>query len=55
MLEQRHHDTKPSARLAAYVGTYEHPAYGSALVTLARGQPVWTLEPAERAAGALPL
>ncbi len=42
VLEQRHHDTKPSRELAAYVGTYEHPAYGSARVTLERGQLVWT-------------
>jgi hypothetical protein len=41
-LEQRHHDTKPSRELAAYVGNYEHPAYGTVRVTFERGQLVWT-------------
>lgn len=40
-LAARHRDTRPSLGLAAYAGTYEHPAYGSARVALERGQLVW--------------
>lgn len=31
---KRHRDTHPSRELAAYAGTYENPAYGTAAVTL---------------------
>lgn len=31
---KRHQGTRPSRELAAYAGTYEHPAYGSATVVL---------------------
>ena len=34
---KRHKDTRPSRELAAYVGTYEDPAYGAARVTLENG------------------
>jgi CubicO group peptidase (beta-lactamase class C family) len=37
----RHPDTKPSRALAAYAAVYEHPAYGSARVTLDRDTLVW--------------
>jgi len=33
-LEGQHYGTKPSRGMAAYTGTYEHPAYGKARVTL---------------------
>ena len=36
--EGQHYRTKPSLRLAEYVGSYEHPAYGKARVTLERGR-----------------
>lgn len=38
---KRHHGTKPSRELAAYTGTYEEPAYGTARVSLERGVLVW--------------
>src|SRR5207244_4513642 len=38
---ERHHGTRPSRELAAYTGAYEHPAYGTAKVTLERGALVW--------------
>ncbi len=38
----RRRDTHPSLPAAAYAGTYEHPAFGTARVTLERGQLVWT-------------
>jgi CubicO group peptidase (beta-lactamase class C family) len=34
-------NTRPSAELAAYVGEYEHPAYGEVKVTLGDGGLVW--------------
>lgn len=34
----QHHNTKPSLGLAEYAGTYEHPAYGKARVTLSGGR-----------------
>jgi len=40
-LAQRHHGTKPSRELAAYVGTYEEPAYGTARIKLKDGVLVW--------------
>jgi CubicO group peptidase (beta-lactamase class C family) len=40
-LAGRRHGTRPSLELAAYVGKYEHPAYGTVQVTLERGQLVW--------------
>jgi CubicO group peptidase (beta-lactamase class C family) len=40
-LAARHRGTHPSLGLAAYTGTYEHPAYGTARVVLERGQLVW--------------
>jgi CubicO group peptidase (beta-lactamase class C family) len=39
--EQRHRGTQPSHELAAYVGTYEDPAYGTAEITLDDGALVW--------------
>jgi CubicO group peptidase (beta-lactamase class C family) len=38
---KRRPDTKPSRELAAYVGKYEQPAYGTAEVTLENGTLVW--------------
>lgn len=35
--EGRHKDTKPSHELAAYVGTYEEPAYGKVAISLVDG------------------
>jgi CubicO group peptidase (beta-lactamase class C family) len=40
-LDRRRHGTKPSCDLSAYVGSYEHPAYGIVQVTLSRGRLVW--------------
>jgi hypothetical protein len=40
-VEHRHQDTKPSRELAAYVGRYEHPAYGTVEVALENGGLVW--------------
>jgi CubicO group peptidase (beta-lactamase class C family) len=40
-LAQRHPNTKPSLPLSAYAGTYEHPAYGQARITLEQGVLVW--------------
>jgi hypothetical protein len=40
-LAKRHQDTTPSRNLAAYAGTYEHLAYGTARVTLERGRLVF--------------
>jgi hypothetical protein len=34
---KRHHGTKPSRELAAYAGSYEEPAYGTARVKVERG------------------
>ncbi len=34
-------DTKSSLELAAYSGTYEHPAYGKAIVRLDSGRLIW--------------
>jgi CubicO group peptidase (beta-lactamase class C family) len=39
--ERRKHGTKPSRELAAYAGSYEHPAYGTAKIELKRGRLVW--------------
>jgi hypothetical protein len=39
--EQRHRQTQPSRELAAYAGTYEEPAYGTAEVALANGTLTW--------------
>jgi CubicO group peptidase (beta-lactamase class C family) len=39
--ERRHHGTRPSREAAAYAGDYEHPAYGTAHVSLDRGRLVW--------------
>jgi CubicO group peptidase (beta-lactamase class C family) len=36
-LAQRQPNTKPSLELAAYAGTYEHPGYGAARITLEDG------------------
>jgi hypothetical protein len=38
---RRKHGTTPSRELAAYAGTYEHPAYGTARIELKRGALVW--------------
>jgi CubicO group peptidase (beta-lactamase class C family) len=38
---RRHTGTRPSRELAAYVGSYEDPAYGTARVTLADGKLYW--------------
>lgn len=38
---KRHRDTKPSRELAAYTGSYEDPAYGTATVSLEDGALVW--------------
>ena len=38
----RRRDAPPSHDLAAYVGAYEHPAYGTVRVTLEKGALVWT-------------
>jgi hypothetical protein len=38
---QRHRQTQPSRELAAYAGTYEEPAYGSAEITIDNGTLVW--------------
>jgi hypothetical protein len=40
--ERRRRDAKPSRELAAYVGSYENPAYGTAKVTLEKGGLVWS-------------
>jgi hypothetical protein len=40
-LAKQHHGTKPSRELAAYVGTYEDPAYGTVQVTLEERALVW--------------
>jgi CubicO group peptidase (beta-lactamase class C family) len=39
---RRARDTTPSRELAAYVGAYEHPAYGAVRVTLEKGALLWT-------------
>jgi CubicO group peptidase (beta-lactamase class C family) len=39
--ERRHHGTRPSREAAAYAGDYEHPAYGTAHVSVERGRLVW--------------
>ena len=39
--DRRHHGTRPSREAAAYAGDYEHPAYGTAHVSLERGRLVW--------------
>lgn len=38
----RHRGTRPSLPAAAFVGSYEHPAFGTARVKLESGQLVWT-------------
>ncbi len=38
---KRHTGTKPSRDLAAYTGTYEDPAYGTATISLEKGTLVW--------------
>lgn len=40
-LATRQHGTAPALPLAAYVGAYDHPAYGTAQVVLRRGRLVW--------------
>jgi CubicO group peptidase (beta-lactamase class C family) len=40
-LARRHKGTRPSRELAAYVGSYTDPAYGTARVTLEGGRLVW--------------
>jgi CubicO group peptidase (beta-lactamase class C family) len=37
-LARRHLDTQPSHRLASYIGTYDHPAYGPMRLSLERGR-----------------
>jgi len=39
--KQRKPESKPSLSLFAYAGTYEDPAYGSAVVTLKDGSLIW--------------
>jgi CubicO group peptidase (beta-lactamase class C family) len=39
--EKRHKGTMPSLALAAYTGTYEDPAYGTARITLHKGSLKW--------------
>jgi hypothetical protein len=39
--EKRHHGTRPSRELAAYLGKYHHDAYGAVEVTQERGGLVW--------------
>jgi hypothetical protein len=40
-LARKQRGTKPSRELAAYVGTYEHPAYGTAKIALRGGSLIW--------------
>ncbi len=40
-LARRKHGTTPSRELAAYAGTYEHPALGKVRLRLQRGALVW--------------
>jgi hypothetical protein len=40
-LDKHRLGTKPSRELAAYVGEYEHPAYGVMRITHVRGALVW--------------
>ena len=40
-LARRKHGTTPSRELAAYAGTYEHPAFGKIDLRLERGRLVW--------------
>ncbi len=40
--DKRRRDTKPSAELATYAGTYENPAYGTARVTFRDGALAWS-------------
>jgi CubicO group peptidase (beta-lactamase class C family) len=40
-LAERHKGTKPSLPLTGYVGAYEHPAYGTARLSLERGELVF--------------
>ncbi|HZV03543.1 MAG TPA: serine hydrolase [Gemmataceae bacterium] len=37
----RHPDTKPSRELAGYIGTYQHPAYGTVRIALENGRLIW--------------
>jgi CubicO group peptidase (beta-lactamase class C family) len=37
----RRADLKPSKPLSDFVGTYEHPAYGAATVSMRDGEPIW--------------
>jgi CubicO group peptidase (beta-lactamase class C family) len=39
--QRRQHGTTPSRELAAYTGSYQHPAYGTAKIELKRGRLVW--------------
>jgi CubicO group peptidase (beta-lactamase class C family) len=39
---QQHRNTKSSRELAAYVGTFDEPAYGTARVTLEDGKLLWS-------------
>ena len=41
LLAGRHHGTRPSLGLAAYAGTYEHPAYGTLRIRRKRGGLIW--------------
>jgi CubicO group peptidase (beta-lactamase class C family) len=38
---RRKHGTRPARELAAYAGSYEHPAYGTARIELKNGALVW--------------
>jgi hypothetical protein len=40
-LARRRHGTRPSHELAAYVGTYEHLAFGTIQIKLTRGKLAW--------------
>jgi CubicO group peptidase (beta-lactamase class C family) len=40
-LARRQPNTHPSRELAGYIGTYEHPAYGTVRITLENGELVW--------------
>jgi CubicO group peptidase (beta-lactamase class C family) len=40
-LARRKHGTTPSRELAAYAGTYEHPAFGKVELRVERGRLVW--------------
>jgi CubicO group peptidase (beta-lactamase class C family) len=40
--DKRRKDTKPSRELAAYAGSYENPAYGTAKAAIDKGRLTWT-------------